>query len=237
MNISDISFRKAARFIAPAALLTLAACATPFKADVSRFQQLPVPQGQTFTVKAADPDKQGGIEFGQYAALVSAEMARVGYVPAAPGAAADLTVKLDYGVDEGKERTVVYDDPFYDPYWGYGRYGFGPGYYRPYVVRTRRGGLRYVYGWYDPFLYGPGFGRGIDVRSYTVYTSGIDMKIEKTATGERLFEGKAEAKSRSNRLPYLVPNLVTAMFTGFPGNSGETVRISVAPEEGGRKKK
>ena len=33
-----------------------------------------------------------------------------------------------------------------------------------------------------------------------------------------------------NRLQYLVPNLVEAMFTGFPGNSGETVRISVAPE-------
>ena len=29
----------------------------------------------------------------------------------------------------------------------------------------------------------------------------------------------------------LVPNLVEAMFTGFPGNSGETVRISVAPEK------
>ncbi|MBP6581107.1 MAG: DUF4136 domain-containing protein [Sphingorhabdus sp.] len=236
MKISDISFRKAAQALAPITLLALAGCATPFKADVSRFQQLPVPQGQTFTVKAADPEKQGGIEFGQYAALVSAEMARIGYAPAAPGATSDLTVTLDYRVDEGKERTVVYDDPFYDPFWGHGRYGFGPGYYRPYIVRTRRG-FQYVYGWNDPFLYGSGFGRGYDVRSYTVYSSGIDLKIEKSESGERLFEGKAEAKSRSNRLPYLVPNLVTAMFTGFPGNSGETVRISVAPEEAPRTRK
>jgi hypothetical protein len=28
----------------------------------------------------------------------------------------------------------------------------------------------------------------------------------------------------------LVPNLVEAMFTGFPGNSGETVRITVDEE-------
>jgi len=28
-----------------------------------------------------------------------------------------------------------------------------------------------------------------------------------------------------------VPNLVDAMFTGFPGNSGETVRISIKPED------
>ena len=227
--------RKAVSILAPALLLTLAACATPFKADVSRFQQMPAPQGQTFTVKAADPVNEGGIEFGQYAAMVSAEMTKAGYIPAAAGSTADFTVKLGYGVDEGKERTVVYDDPFYDPFWGYGRYGFGRGYYRPYVVRTPRG-ARYVYGWHDPFLYGPGFGRGYDVRSYTVYTSGIDMKIERTDTGERLFEGKAEAKSRSNRLPYLEPNLVTALFTGFPGTSGETVRISVAPEDGGKKK-
>ena len=44
-------------------------------------------------------------------------------------------------------------------------------------------------------------------------------------------EGKAEAASQSNRLPYLVPNLVEAMFTDFPGHNGETLRISVAPEK------
>ena len=227
------SIRTAAKLLAPFALLSLGACATPFRADVSRFQALPAPAGQTFSVKAADPAKQGGLEFAQYAGLVGAQMQRVGYMPAAPGTAADLTVTLDYVVDEGKERTVAERDPFYDPFWGHGRYG---GFYsRPYIVRTRHG-YRYIHGWNDPYLYGGsgfggGFGGGYDVRSFTVFTSGIDMKIERNGTGERLFEGKAEAKSRSNKLPYLVPNLVEAMFTGFPGNSGETVRISVAPEK------
>jgi Domain of unknown function (DUF4136) len=219
----------ATKLLAPALLLSLAACATPFRADVSRFQALPAPQGQTFTVRAADPKNDGGLEFAQYAGLVSAQMQRVGYMPAAPGSAADLTVTLDYGVDQGKERTVVERDPFYDPWWGYGRYG---GFYsRPYIVRTPRG-YRYIQGWNDPFLFGGfGFDGGYDARSFTVFTSGLDMKITRTQTGESLFEGKAEAKSRSNRLPYLVPNLVSAMFTGFPGNSGETLRISVAPEK------
>ncbi|MFM6852812.1 MAG: DUF4136 domain-containing protein, partial [Sphingopyxis sp.] len=27
----------------------------------------------------------------------------------------------------------------------------------------------------------------------------------------------------------LVPNLIEAIFTGFPGNSGEKLRITVAP--------
>jgi hypothetical protein len=209
-------------FLAPVALLALGACATPFKADVSRFQELPAPQGQTFAIKAADPANTGGIEFGQYASLIATELQEIGYVPAS-GGAADMTVTLDYAVDGGKERTIVRSDPFYDPYWGFG------GYYRPYVVRTRRG-ARYITGYYDPFLYS-GFNRGYDVDNFTVYTANLDMKIDRNNDGKRLFEGKAEAKSRSNKLPYLVPNLVEAMFTGFPGNSGETVRISVAPED------
>ena len=94
------------------------------------------------------------------------------------------------------------------------------------VGRSRfRSRLGWGYGFYDPW-----FG-GNEVTSYTVYTSGIDVKIDRTADGERLFEGKAEALSTSNRLQYLVPNLVEAMFTDFPGNSGETVRISIAPEK------
>ena len=214
---------KLVRFAVPLAMLSLAACATPFKADVSRFQELPAPQGQTFVIKSADAGNSGGIEFGQYAALVAGEMLELGYVEAPRGSSADMTVMLDYGVDEGKERTIVRQDPFYDPYWGYGSF------YRPYIVRTRRG-HRYITGYYDPFLFS-GFNRPYDVDSFTVYTSGLDLMIERNADGKRLFEGKAEAKSRSNKLPYLVPNLVEAMFTGFPGNSGETVRISVAPED------
>ena len=61
--------------------------------------------------------------------------------------------------------------------------------------------------------------------------SGVALKIDRRADGTRLFEGQAEAVSRSNKLQYLVPNLVEAMFTDFPGNSGETLRISIAPEK------
>ena len=80
------------------------------------------------------------------------------------------------------------------------------------------------YGWYDPWFDG-----GYD--SETVYTSGVTLKIDRKDDGKRLFEGKAEAASTSNRLQYLVPNLVEALFTDFPGHNGETVRISVAPEK------
>jgi hypothetical protein len=56
------------------------------------------------------------------------------------------------------------------------------------------------------------------------------MDIRRTSDGQAVFEGMAQARSRTDDLPELVPNLVEAMFTGFPGTSGETVRITVAPE-------
>ena len=45
-----------------------------------------------------------------------------------------------------------------------------------------------------------------------------------------LFEGNAKARSRSDSLGKLVPSLVEAMFTGFPGNSGEEIKITIPPE-------
>jgi hypothetical protein len=220
-----------AKGLTGALLLTgLAACATPFRADVSRFaSQLPAPQGQTFAVVADDPELAGGLEFSQYADRVEERMAALGYTPTDSPQNANLLVRFDYGVDNGRERirqtSLGYRDPFYDPWFSY----------QPVVYRDRNGNARvaYVpgrswgYGWHDPF-----FDRGYGgVESYTVYTSGASLKVDNRATGERLFEGEAEAVSRSNRLQYLVPNLVEALFTDFPGNSGETVRISIAEED------
>ena len=216
------------KFAAPLMLVALAACATPFRADVSRFEsRLPAPNGVSFAVVAEDPALAGGLEFSQYADFVEAEMAQLGYVQASSPADANLLVRFDYGVDQGRERvrsTGFGYDPFYSPWMSYSR---------PVIFRGRDGrphvaylpSRAWGYGWHDPFF----SSRGVD--SYTVYTSGIELKIDDASTGERLFEGRAEAASTSNRLQYLVPNLIEAMFTDFPGNSGETVRISVAPED------
>jgi len=229
--MSKTNFRRLGLAVLSGAALALAGCATPFKADVARFQtQLPAPQGQSFVVEASNPALEGGIEFGQYANLVAGELTRYGYRPAAPGENADMVVHMDYGIDKGRER-VVSTPGFRDPWYG-GWYG--PGFYTPVVVRGRHG-RRYIAGYYDPFMwggYGPGWGYD-DVSSYTVYTSDLNLTIDRKSTGERLFEGRAQAQSRDNDLTAIVPNLVQAMFTGFPGNSGERVRITVAPPEKG----
>ena len=209
-------------FVAAAALLALGGCATPFNAKVSRFQQLPPAAGQSFVVRAADPRLDGGIEFNQYAQIVSAKLAQQGYQPAPDGGRADLIVKIGYGVDKGREKVVT------SPGFGGGYGGFGPGFGRyggGYGRFGYYGRSRFAFGFNDPFLFDN------DVSSFTIYTSELDLRIDRADTGKSVFEGTAKAQSRNDDLPYLVPRLVEAMFTGFPGNSGETVKITIAPEK------
>ena len=221
------------REIAAAATLGLSAvvvsgCATGLNTQVSRYQAATITAGQSFYVVpeqgAASP------EFYRYAAMVSQQLAAQGFQPAGAPQAADLLVKLDYGVDEGSTEYardytaryryggLGYYDPFYGPYWGGGYYG------RPYY--SRWGGGPFYYGWDDPF-YGSGYG----LREYTVYKSFLDMDIVRRSDNAPLFEGHAKARSRSDEMDELVPSLVTAMFTGFPGKSGETIKITVPPRK------
>ena len=208
--------------------MTLSACATPFRADVKRFEALPETTGQSFAVIASDPELSGGLEFAHYAEMVGQRMVELGYKHSDDAETAQLIVSMDYNIDKGKDRSV--SGYGYDPFYSVGyypRYRYGGFGHRGYYGRHR-----YRYGFHDSFLYGGhGFSGYGGARSFTVYTTELDLKIDRSADSKRLFEGTAAAKSRSKNLTYLVPNLVEAMFTNFPGNSGEKVRISIAPEK------
>lgn len=225
MRISKIG----AAILLGASALGLSACATGFPAKVSRYQAMPAPQGQSFYVVPGMGDAQGGgLEFQRYANMVTNAMVAQGYQPAASPQAATMIVQLSYGVDDGRTRIVEdpfahsrYSDPFYRGFYGrpyYSRFGYYGRYRSP-----------FYYGWGDPFWYSP-FGYGGSIRSYTEYRSELDLDIRRRADNASLFEGKAVARSTNDNLGALVPNLIEAMFIGFPGRSGETVRITVPPE-------
>ncbi len=213
----------------------LSACATSFPAQVSRYQAMPAPAGQSFFVLPMDASVQGSLEFQRNADYVAAAMQSQGYDQASSVQSATMVVKVGYGVDRGRE--VIQSDPFYGAGYpgrggfGYGRGGFYDPFYSSYYGRayTSRWGYYgsrapFYYGWDDPFYSG-------GLSSYTLYTSFLDLDIRRKVDNAGLFEGHAKARSRSDDLNMLVPNLVTAMFTGFPGRSGETVRISVPPPQ------
>jgi len=224
------------------AALGLSACATGLDTRVTRFQAASIPAGQSFYVVPAEGT--AGAQFYHYASMLSQKLEAKGYKPAGAPELADMLVKLDYGVDEGKTE-YSYDpfynpgfgsglgpygwrDPFYDPFFDS---GYGIFYGRPY--RSRWSSYPFYYGWNDPFSfggYGYGgygrYGRGIYDR-YTVYKSYLDMSIVQRSSNAPLFEGHARARSQTDELGALVPNLIEAMFTGFPGRNGETVKITI----------
>jgi hypothetical protein len=233
----------AAAALVGAASVGLSGCATGLPAKVTRFQAMPAPQGQSFYVVPGQGRAQGGgLEFSQYAALVAQQLQAQGYTQAASPNQATMIVQLGYNVDNGTERRVVDRlgprgyDPFYSGFYRpYGLYGsrfdprFGVYYGRPYYSRFGYYGAYrspFYYGWDDPFWYG-----GTSVREYTEYKSELDIDIRRRADNQQLFDGRAQARSTTDNTQVLVPNLIQAMFTGFPGRNGETIKITVPAQK------
>jgi len=193
--------------------LGLSACATGLRTQVSRYQAMPAPQGQSFVVVPQNPSDMGGLEFSRYAENVAQMMEAQGYARAPSINQATMVVQLGYGVSDPQTEVTSY------PSYGYG-YGWGyPFYY---------GHRSYYWGWADPF-WGGGYG-GESIRTYTYYITELDVDIRRKVDNASLFEGRAKARSRTDELARTVPSLVEAMFTGFPGNSGETIKITIPPE-------
>jgi uncharacterized protein DUF4136 len=215
----------AAAAILGVAALGLSGCATGLPTKVTRYSTA-IPQGQSFYVVPAQ-GIQPGLEFNSYAGIVAQQLAARGYRQAPSTAAADMLVKVGYGVDEGRQE--VYVDPvardpfFYGGYYGrpyFSRYGYYGGYRSP-----------FYWGWNDPFWYASpygGYGGYRDaIRTYTVYNSALDLNIVRRVDNAPLFDGRAAARSQTDELGTLVPNLIEAMFTNFPGENGKTVKITI----------
>jgi len=211
-----------------ALLLGLAACATPFEARVNRFQQLPAPAGQSFAIQPHDSRRAGGLEFSTYANLVRQHLVATGFSEAATPGNASLVVDLDYNVTQPRERVETVPGFGYGGFGGYGGYGgyggFGYGGYG-----RGRFGYGGGFGGYGGFGYGGvgygAFGYAPQVYSETIFNSYVALRISRAADNQAVFEGRAETVTRTNDLTRLVPPLVDALFTGFPGNSGETIRV------------
>jgi len=188
-------------------LLLLAACASNFQADVSRFHRLEKPTGQTIRIAPLDERKEGSLEFQTYASMIAPELDRLGYMVVGPNDPSQLIAKIDYEVDDG--NTVVRSYPNHFPRFY--------GYYNP---------------WYSPWYgYGP-YDYGTDIRSYIVYPRQLDLQIVRadvkpTDPSYMLYEGHARSQGTSDRLPEVMPLLIKALFTDFPGDSGATETVSI----------
>jgi len=194
------------RFVLVAPLfLLLAACASNFQAEVSRFHRLQQPQGQTIKIVPQDEKKVGSLEFATYASMIAPELTKLGYRVVGPNDKAQLIARVDYAVSDGNTVIRSYPDyaGFYDPfYWpGYRWRGFGPAYMQ-------------------------------DIHSYIVYPRRLDLQIVRgdvkpSDPDWMVYEGHAMSQGTNNRLQEVMPLLIQALFTNFPGQSGQTNKVTI----------
>lgn len=182
--------------------LLLGGCAATMQADVVQFSgAAPLPQGRSFAV-AAEPDQSGNLEFQHYAALVGGALQDHGYTAAPPGATADLMVVVHYG--SAGNHTELWSDPA----WGWGG------------------------GWGGRHRGGPWGGAYGPTESQTFYSEMLEVQIFDGAawrgnTRTMLYQGRAIGDTTVNEISAAVPALVKALFTHFPGNSGQVERVVV----------
>lgn len=204
--------------------LSVSACATVFRSDVSTFHDGPPSAGKSFAIVPMDAEKRDSIEYAQYAALLVGELERVGYKALEPDSTAkpDLVVGFDIVQSEGREQ--IFSRPGLNagwfgagPYWGwapfYGGWGFGG-----------RGGL-----------WGPGFGGGLnrELDARTIYPTTLFVEF-RTTDGELSFEGRAITDARNRAINNTIPLLARSLFTGYPGPEGGSRHVRLTLDEDGQ---
>lgn len=209
-----------ASILIAAASLLLSGCATTLRSDVTVFHQWPADLQDKSYVFETPPPAEDTLEHRSYLALVSNELAKLGFQQAANPADAKLKVGMRFSTVDHPTRMLQASDPFLmSPYygpWGYGRFGYGP--YRRYY-----GGFYGYRGFYDPWYWGPMEYREVIQHNYERQ---LYVTINNLA-GKKLFEVTVNNTSRKQSTPAVMPALVQSAFTGFPGESGKAKRVDL----------
>ncbi|WP_420606880.1 DUF4136 domain-containing protein [Novosphingopyxis sp.] len=196
-------------FLAAAAAASLSACMTPAgPVEVTRFHRAetaPVPRG---TISLA-PLPSGtiapeSIEARTYYDAVAAELSRLGYTVVAAGG--------DYRAEVDAQRGTAAE---------FANRGSG--------VSVGAGGSTGTYG------SGVGLGVGLDLTRLLGGDGGprviteLDARILRASDSLVVWEGRAQqetgARTEAAQLNVISRKLAGALFQGFPGNSGETIRV------------
>lgn len=184
-------------------ILALAGCAaqTP-PVEVTRFHlQTQIAPGE-LAVEPRDKTAAHSLEFDMYANAVREQFGRLGFHQAANLPASELVAIVDFrtGLREGPPRGPAFSI-------GLGGGSFG------------RGG---------------GVGGGVNLpvgrpRSGTLILSELSVQLKRRSDGTVIWEGRAQGAAREgtpDAAPQALANrLAAALFAGFPGESGRTIRV------------
>jgi hypothetical protein len=199
-------------------MLALTGCTT-VKARVSSFHNLPAqPSGLTFAVIPYQW-QNGSLEFQTYANILAAGLQNRGFVTT-PLDQAQFVVFLAYAIDSG--RQVSYSYPII------GQTGVSSSYTSGTVQTYGNAGSYSGTTTYKPTYGVVGMGQG----SRTEYTSGVHLDVlDKSAlvAGQirKVYEGEVISSGSTGQLPTVMPTLLKALFTDFPGKSGQSKTVTL----------
>jgi len=190
-----------------AASLALSACTTPIApAEVTRFHAVPDQKLAAGIVDIVpfETANADSLEHKSYAAAVAAELRKLGLTQNVPGTTAGASV---YEAKLRVKRTVI----------PVGRDG------NPVSVG--------VGGSTGSFGSGVGLGIGIDLsgKPKDIVLTELSVRLSRRADTKVLWEGRASTEAKEGS-PAAQPGiaaakLASALFEGFPGQSGETIRV------------
>ncbi|WP_375287795.1 DUF4136 domain-containing protein [Sphingomonas sp.] len=190
-----------------AAVLATGGCATGpvvFPVQATRYHYDPVSTRGTIAVEPQPGAAPASLEFKEYAAAVQAELLRQGYTAPAPGARAENLAVVAF------TRTTRPLPPRRAP------------------VQVGIGGGSYSGGWSG----GGGVGGGV---SFPVAGSGAregvvtELSVRIRRGPDAIWEGSAQSLTDLSApdadTPSVARRLASALFTGFPGESGRTIEV------------
>jgi len=185
-------------------VLLTSGCTPVLRSKVVAFYEDVLPAGETIRVEAMGEADGQSLEFRRYAKLVADELRKVGYEPVGPGEDAQLIAEVDYKVDMGPvDVRYERNRPYVHYYFHYGRYR-------------------------DPVYFGVTQRWDPELSTAQTYNRTLSMNIVRNdETRERIFESRVESPGYDRQLPEVMPYLITAMFTNFPGENGVTKVVTI----------
>jgi hypothetical protein len=224
-----IAKRRVAAVVVAGMVAALAGCASspvPMRADVTAFHQWQAAEPLSYAFRRT-ADQQQSLEHRSYETLVAQQLASLGFREE-PQALARYQVALRPSTSVRREQRI--EHPFHPaPYPGWGP-GFGPGFWGqgygyggPYGWPGFWGPARLGYGLPDPWLWGPPVVRELDWATHMLRVDIYDMRSD----GQKAYEGSVTTTGLRLALPEAMPALVAALFSDFPGPSGQPRRVDV----------
>jgi hypothetical protein len=204
--------------LAACLLGTLAGCASPptLRTEVTRFHDWTSAEPLTVAFRRDTPQAQT-LEHRSYERLLAQRLVALGFTESDLATARYQAAFTFEAVPEPRRVTEFWSTG------GMGAYPFGPG---PWLGPRSVSG--YPFGRFDPLWSIPPvpISRDITVWRHELRVDLYDMRGG-APPGRKVFESRAVAVAESQAMPQLMPGLVSAAMSDFPGNSGETRRVEV----------